>query len=60
MCHLRRICAGLECKRIGSDTYSWSEYQRDTDEYNAKVRDYQVAGADLNREMELIRRGIAR
>lgn len=60
MRHLRVICAGLDAKRTASDSYPWKEYRQDNADYDAHVRAYQVLGAALNRELELIRAGIGR
>ncbi len=58
ICELRRICAGLDAKSSGSDTYTWREYQNDNKNYKAKVRAYIALGEKLNNEMLLFKAGI--
>lgn len=60
MSELRGICAGLDVKRSGSDTYTWNEYQKDHERYKNRVRKYQAIGSDLNRELQLLQASILR
>lgn len=52
---LQSISAKLCEKSQGSKDYSWEQYRREMDEYNACVRSYTALGAPLNALLPTIR-----